>query len=105
MSDKNAAGVAKVLMNEMKGLFKKNAFTLLSALGVSGGLKNMKAKFDYKEYGGAVMLGVQKPVVKAHGSADARTFKNAIKQAVWFLQNDLIGHIETALAAPAASAE
>ena len=89
----------------MKGLFKKNAFTLLSALGVSGGLKNMKAKFDYKEYGGAVMLGVQKPVVKAHGSADARTFKNAIKQAVWFLQNDLIGHIETALAAPAASAE
>ena len=99
------AGVAKVLMNEMKGLFKKNAFTLLSALGVSGGLKNMKAKFDYKEYGGAVMLGVQKPVVKAHGSADARTFKNAIKQAVCFLQNDLIGHIETALAAPAASAE
>ena len=65
----------------------------------------MKAKFDYKEYGGAVMLGVQKPVVKAHGSADARTFKNAIKQAVWFLQNDLIGHIETALAAPATSAE
>lgn len=102
---KTYEGVAKVLMNEMKGLFKKNAFTLLSALGVSGGLKNMKAKFDYKEYGGAVMLGVQKPVVKAHGSADARTFKNAIKQAVWFLQNDLIGHIETALAAPAASAE
>ena len=102
---KTYEGVAKVLMNEMKGLFKKNAFTLLSALGVSGGLKNMKTKFDYKEYGGAVMLGVQKPVVKAHGSADARTFKNAIKQAVWFLQNDLIGHIETALAAPAASAE
>ena len=102
---KTYEGVAKVLMNEMKGLFKKNAFTMLSALGVSGGLKNMKAKFDYKEYGGAVMLGVQKPVVKAHGSADARTFKNAIKQAVWFLQNDLIGHIETALAAPAASAE
>ena len=102
---KTYEGVAKVLMNEMKGLFKKNAFTLLSALGVSGGLTNLKAKFDYKEYGGAVMLGVQKPVVKAHGSADARTFKNAIKQAVWFLQNDLIGHIETALAAPAASAE
>ena len=51
------------------------------------------------------MLGVQKPVVKAHGSADARTFKNAIKQAVWFLQNDLIDHIETALAVPAAWAE
>ena len=57
----------------------------------------MKKQFDYKEYGGAVMLGVKKPVVKAHGSADANTFKNAIKQAVWFLENDLIKEIENAL--------
>lgn len=55
----------------------------------------MKKQFDYKEYGGAVMLGVKKPVVKAHGSADARTFKNAIKQAVWFIDNDLIETMET----------
>ena len=44
------------------------------------------------------MLGVKKPVVKAHGSADARTFKNAIKQAVWFLQTDLTEKIEKELA-------
>ncbi|MGN1123572.1 MAG: phosphate--acyl-ACP acyltransferase, partial [Eubacterium sp.] len=49
------------------------------------------------EYGGAVLLGVKKPVVKSHGSADARTFKNAIKQAVWFLENDLINQIENAV--------
>ena len=54
----------------------------------------MKKQFDYKEYGGAVMLGVRKPVIKAHGSADAKTFKNAVKQAVWFLENDLISCIE-----------
>ena len=54
----------------------------------------MKPWFDYKEYGGAVLLGVQKPVIKAHGSADAKTFKNAIKQAVWFLENDLISQTE-----------
>ena len=41
------------------------------------------------------MLGVKKPVVKAHGSADAHTFKNAIKQAVWFIDNDLIETMET----------
>ena len=41
------------------------------------------------------MLGGKKPVVKAHGSADARTFKNAIKQAVWFIDNDLIETMET----------
>ena len=56
----------------------------------------MKKQFDYKEYGGAVMLGVKKPVVKSHGSADARTFKNAIKQAVWFIENNFIEEIERA---------
>ena len=62
---KDHEGVAKVLMNEMKGLFKKNAFYTAVRPGASGGLKNMKAKFDYKEYGGAAPLGAQ-PVVKAH---------------------------------------
>lgn len=87
-------GVAKVLMSGIKDVFKKNAFTMLSALGVMGGINSMKKQFDYKEYGGAVLLGVQKPVIKAHGSADAKTFKNAIKQAVWFLENDLISQTE-----------
>lgn len=90
-------GVAKVLMNGIKDAFMKNIFSKLSYLGVKSGLDDMKKQFDYKEYGGAVMLGVKKPVVKAHGSADANTFKNAIKQAVWFLENDLIKEIENAL--------
>lgn len=87
-------GVAKVLMNGIKDAFKKNIFSMLSVIGVSGGIKDMKKQFDYKEYGGAVLLGVKKPVIKAHGSSDARTFKNAIKQAVWFLENDLISETE-----------
>ncbi len=91
---KTYEGVAKVLMNGVKGIFGKNLFTKLCALGVMGGIKDMIKQFDYKEYGGAVMLGVRKPVVKAHGSADARTFKNAVKQAVWFLENDLISETE-----------
>ncbi len=90
-------GVAKVLMSGIKDAFMKNIFSKLSYLGVKSGLDDMKKQFDYKEYGGAVMLGVKKPVVKAHGSADANTFKNAIKQAVWFLENDLIKEIENAL--------
>ena len=94
-------GVAKALMNGIKDIFKKNIFTMLSALGVMGGINNMKKQFDYKEYGGAVLLGVRKPVIKAHGSDDARTFKNAIKQAVWFLENDLINETEKAFGANA----
>ena len=75
----------------------KNTISKLSYLGVKSGIDDMKKQFDYKEYGGAVMLGVKKPVVKAHGSADARTFKNAVKQAVWFLENNLIEEIEKSL--------
>lgn len=96
---KTYEGVAKVLMNGIKDVFKRNVFSMISALGVMGGIKEMKKQFDYKEYGGAVVLGVQKPVVKAHGSADARTFKNAIKQAVWFLDTDLIKKIEETMTA------
>lgn len=92
---KTYEGVAKVLMNGIKGAFMKNAFSKLSYLGVKSGIDDMKKQFDYKEYGGAVMLGVKKPIVKAHGSADARTFKNAVKQAVWFLDNDLIEAMES----------
>ena len=85
-------------MQGIKDAFYKNTISKLSYLGVRSGINDMKTRFDYKEYGGAVMLGVKKPVVKAHGSADARTFKNAIKQAVWFLQTDLIEKIEKELA-------
>lgn len=95
---KTYEGVAKVLMNGIKAAFMKNTLSKLSYLGVKSGIDDMKKQFDYKEYGGAVMLGVKKPVIKAHGSADARTFKNAIKQAVWFLENSLIEEIEKTLA-------
>lgn len=75
----------------------KSAVSKLSYLGVKSGIDDMKKQFDYKEYGGAVLLGVKKPVIKAHGSSDCKTFKNAIKQAVWFLENDLISVIENSL--------
>lgn len=89
-------GVAKVLMNGIKDAFMKNILSKLAYLGVKSGIDDMKKQFDYKEYGGAVMLGVKKPVIKAHGSADANTFKNAVKQAVWFLENNLISEMEKA---------
>ena len=94
---KTYEGVAKVLMNGFKKAFTKNTLSKLSYLGVKSGIDEMKAQFDYKEYGGAVMLGVKKPVIKAHGSSDARAFKNAIKQAVWFLETDLINTLEKEL--------
>ena len=46
------------------------------------GLKGLKKKFDYKEYGAAPIIGVNKPVIKAHGNSDAAAFSKAIKIAI-----------------------
>ena len=45
---------------------------------------------DYKEYGGALFLGVKKPVVKAHGSSDEKLFEFTIKQAEQFVENQAV---------------
>ncbi len=86
-------GVASALMKNIKGIFLKNLVSKLAYLGVKPGVDAFKAKMDYKEYGGAVLMGVAKPVIKAHGSSDARAFKNAIRQAVNCVEKDVIGEI------------
>ncbi|MBQ5742596.1 MAG: phosphate--acyl-ACP acyltransferase, partial [Clostridia bacterium] len=55
-------------------------------------LRQMKKKLDYTEEGGAVLLGISKPVIKAHGSSNAKAFKNAIRQAANFARS---GAVET----------
>lgn len=94
---KTYEGTAKALMGSIKNIFTRNLRSKLAYLAIKDGIDDLKTQFDYKEYGGAVMLGVKKPVIKAHGSADARTFKNAIRQAVLFLSHDLISTIENQL--------
>ena len=90
---KTYEGSAKALMGSIKNIFTRNLRSKLAYLAIKDGIDDLKTQFDYKEYGG----GVKKPVVKAHGSADARTFKNAIRQAVLFLSHDLISTIENQL--------
>ncbi len=54
----------------------------LSALMVMGKIKKIqKKRMDYTEEGGAVLMGISKPVIKAHGSSDAKAFYNAVRQA------------------------
>ena len=75
----------------------KNAITKLGALMAKGGLKDLKKKFDYKEYGGAPLIGVKSPVIKAHGSSDSKAIKSAIRQAINFTKTNVIKDIEDAL--------
>ena len=58
----------------------------------------MKAALNSSEIGGAPLLGVRRPVIKAHGNSDALAIKNAIYQAVAAVENNVCGVIEQKLA-------
>ncbi len=58
-----------------------NLRTKIGGVLIKPALKNFKRKFDYSEHGGAPLLGVKAPVIKAHGSSNAKAIKNAIRQA------------------------
>ena len=60
-------------------------------------IKIFKKKIDYKEQGGAVLMGISKPVIKAHGSSDAKAFFNAIRQAKLCVEQKVIESISESL--------
>ena len=69
-----------------------------AALMVKSSLKDVKKNFDASEFGGAPILGIARPVIKGHGSSDAKAFKNAIRQAIAFSETDLTAELTEALA-------
>lgn len=86
-------GVAKSFMTELKKMFLRSPISKLAALVLKKDLKAMKVKMDYTEYGGAPLLGIKAPIVKAHGSSNAKAFKNAIKYAEKYVSNNIIEKI------------
>ena len=87
-------GLGKMFSNSIKGIFKKNILTKIGALFVIKGINEFKKTMDYTEYGGAPLLGISKPVIKAHGSSNAKAIKNAIRQAIQFSGSGMIEAIE-----------
>lgn len=94
---KTYEGVGKMMANNVKGIFKSGILSKVGALFVLKKINAFKKKFDYKEYGGAPLLGISKPVIKAHGSSDAKAFKNAIRQAINYYNSGMISVIENKL--------
>ena len=78
---KTIEGVASTLGSMIKGIFMENIKTKISALLVKSGITKFKKKFDYSEYGGAFLLGIKKPSIKVHGSADENALYYAVQQA------------------------
>ena len=84
---KTVEGVGKLVKKTLTESLKKNIFTKLGAIPALPSIKAFAKTMDYKEYGGALFLGVKKPVVKAHGSSDEKLFEFTIKQAEQFVKN------------------
>lgn len=94
---KTCEGVAGMMYANLKQVFKKNIISKLAAALVMSGLKVFKKKLDYTEYGGAPLMGISKPVIKAHGSSNAVAFKNALRQACEYCKNDVISEIQNSV--------
>ena len=90
---KGIEGTLKYMLSLLKAMFKKNVKNLFSALLVKGAFSGLKGKLDPSEVGGTALLGISKPVIKAHGSSDAKSFFAAIRQAKAFAESGIIDDI------------
>ena len=89
---KTIEGTSKFVMKQFSGIFN-GVFGKLAGAMVVRKAKGLKKRFDAKEYGGAPFLGLAKPVIKAHGNSDARAVKNAIRQAIAYVNTGVIDEI------------
>ena len=86
---KTIEGMGKFLMGTLKDVMTTNVVTMMSTLTMKEKIKDMKLRFDSSEHGGAPILGISKPVIKAHGSSDAKAIKNAVRQAIFFVETGI----------------
>lgn len=82
-------GMGSFFMKRMKRMLYANICTKLSALVLKKELYQLKRDFDASEAGGSPFLGISKPVIKAHGSADARAIMNACRQAAAYVDSNV----------------
>lgn len=87
---KGMEGLGKMILGRLKQMFYSTPLTKLAALSMKKQVMEMKKEFDSSEHGGAPILGISKPVIKAHGSSDAKAFKNAIRQAIAYADSGVI---------------
>ncbi|MDE6260293.1 MAG: phosphate acyltransferase PlsX [Oscillospiraceae bacterium] len=90
---KTMEGAGLFLGREVKKMFLRNLRSKIAALLVKDGIKSFKKLMDSGEVGGTALLGISKPVIKAHGSSDGYAMKNAIRQAMEFTRSGIIEDI------------
>ena len=90
---KTMEGAGLFLGREIKKMFLKSLKTNIAAVLVKDELKEFKKLMSADEVGGTALIGISKPVVKAHGSSDAYAIRNAIRQAMDFSKSGIIEDI------------
>ena len=91
---KTVEGLGKLVKRSLTESLKKNILSMICALPAMPAIKRFSKTMDYKEYGGALFIGVQKPVVKAHGSSDEKLFYYTLKQAANFAKSGTVDIIK-----------
>lgn len=87
---KTTEGVGKFVKNSLKDSLMKNLLSKIACIPAMPAINRFAKTMDYKVYGGALFLGVKKPVVKAHGSSDEKLFEYTILQAEKFVENKAV---------------
>ena len=96
---KSMEGAAKFMFKELKKVLYSSAKTKIGAMLIKNDLASMKKLLDPSEVGGTAFLGISKPVIKAHGSSDARAITNAILRAKEYAESGFIADIEANISA------
>lgn len=91
---KGLEGTGRFLLKELKKMLLSSTKAKLAASMVRGDLMELKKTLDPSEIGGTPFLGISRPVIKAHGSSDARAICNAILRAKEYGESGFIADIE-----------
>ncbi len=93
---KTCEGIGHVISTMLKEELTKNLPRKIGAgiLSATGAIGTLKKRMDYSEYGGALLLGIEKPIVKCHGSGKEKDVKIVLKQAESFVNGDVVGEIK-----------
>lgn len=86
-------GLGKFVKRTLKESLMSNLLSKIAVIPSLPAIKKFSKTMDYKSYGGALFLGVKKPVVKAHGSSDEKLFEYTIKQAETFVNNKTVENL------------
>ena len=90
---KMAEATADFLFRNLREEIPKTTRGKIGGLLISGGVRKLRARIDWREFGGAPLLGIDGVAVVAHGRSDARAIKNAIRVAKEAVENQLVGKI------------